>query len=327
MMRMNLENQIDAINKGVSIKMSEINTFAGARYTEYADAQNKVAMLERQRSGLTLRESGSLLTKESSELLSYKMQITRYSNKIEEVKNLMDAEGITKAKAVAKAKMGNVKNYDESVAYLAAMNKKVGELSQQLGGELTNALDDLFTKMARYNQAIDDYMMVRGYYTKEQVKQIVDWRNGGTFGEDGLGFIHTARLFEGEEAETGVKRFVSELENPAAFATKMVADDAKFLKPGNIKDSFVDPNMVLYGRLRASAAVAQGQEVGRALNAISLPVRQLKGFNLDGTSAYEAQIITKNLKALKKDFASAFDAKDGRMLNSQGIWCHCSSMG
>lgn len=314
MMRMNLENQIDAINKGVSIKMSEINTFAGARYTEYADAQNKVAMLERQRSGLTLRESGSLLTKESSELLSYKMQITHYSNKIEEVKNLMDTEGITKAKAVAKAKMGNVKNYDESVAYLAAMNKKVGELSQQLGGELTNALDDLFTKMARYNQAIDDYMMVRGHYTKEQVEQIIGWRKGGTFGEDGLGFIHTARLFEGEEAETGVKRFVSELENPAAFATKMVADDAKFLKPGNIKDSFVDPNMVLYGRLRASAAVAQGQEVGRALNAISLPVRQLKGFNLDGTSAYEAQIITKNLKALKKDFASAFDAKDGRML-------------
>lgn len=313
MMRMNLENQIDAINKGVSIKMSEINTFAGDSYTEYAEAQNKVAMLEQKNKKLTFREGGSIATKESSEYLSYKMQITRYSNRIKQVEDLM-ATGMSKGKAVATAHMGNIKNYEESVEYLAAMQKKMGELSQQLGGELKAALDDLFPKMARYNQAIDDYMMVHGYYTKEQAKQIIDWRASGVFGENGNEFIHTARLFEGKEVEDGVKTFVHELENPAAFATKMVAEDSQFLKPGNINDSFVDPNMVLYGRLRASAAVAQGQEMGRALNAISLPTRQLKGFNLDGTSQYEAQIITKNLKELQKDFGSAFDAKDGKIL-------------
>ena len=313
MMRMNLENQIDAINKGVSIKMSEINTFAGDSYTEYAEAQNKVAMLEQRNKKLTFREGGSIATKESSEYLSYKMQITRYSNRIKQVEDLM-ATGMSKGKAVATAHMGNIENYEKSVEYLAAMQKKMGELSQQLGGELKAALDDLFPKMARYNQSIDDYMMVHGYYTKEQAKQIMDWRASGVFGENGNEFIHTARLFEGEEAENGVKTFVHELENPAAFATKMVAEDSQFLKPGNINDSFVDPNMVLYGRLRASAAVAQGQEMGRALNAISLPTRQLKGFNLDGTSQYEAQIITKNLKELQKDFGSAFDARDGKIL-------------
>ncbi len=313
MMRMNLENQIDAINKGVSIKMSEINTFAGDSYTEYAEAQNKVAMLEQRNKKLTFREGGSIATKESSEYLSYKMQITRYSNRIKQVEDLM-ATGMSKGKAVATAHMGNIENYNKSVEYLAAMQKKMGELSQQLGGELKAALDDLFPKMARYNQAIDDYMMVHGYYTKEQAKQIMDWRASGVFGENGNEFIHTARLFEGKEVEDGVKTFVHELENPAAFATKMVAEDSQFLKPGNINDSFVDPNMVLYGRLRASAAVAQGQEMGRALNAISLPTRQLKGFNLDGTSQYEAQIITKNLKELQKDFGSAFDAKNGKIL-------------
>lgn len=312
-MRMNLENQIDAINKGVSIKMSEINTYAGDRYTEYAEAQNKVAALEQRNGNLTIRGAGSTLSKESSEYLSYKMQITRYSNRIKQVEDLI-ASGVKKSKAIADSNMGNLKNYEESVAYLAAMQKKMGELSHQLGSELKNALDDLFPKMARYNQAIDDYMISRGYYTKKYAKDIINWRKSGVFGEDGSEFIHTARLFEGQEVETGVKNFVAELENPAAFATKMVADDAKFLKPGNIKDSFVDPNMVLYGRLRASAAVAQGQEMGRALNAISLPTRKLKGFNLDGTSEYEAQIITKNLKDLKKDFAYAFDAKNGKVL-------------
>lgn len=313
MMRMNLENQIDAINKGVSIKMSEINTFAGDRYTEYAEAQNKVAMLEQENRSLTFRESGSILTKESSEYLSYNMQITRYTNRIKQVEEYI-ASGMSKSKAISAANMGNAENYSKSIEYLAAMNKKVGELGQQLGGDLKAALDDLLPKMARYNQAIDDYMMVRGYYTKAQAKQILSWRESGVFGENGLGFIHTARLFEGQEVETGIKNFVSELENPAAFATKMVADDAQFLKPGNINDSFVDPNMVLYGRLRASAAVAQGQEMGRALNAISLPTRQLKGFNLDGTSEFEAQIITKDLKSLKKDFFLAFDAKNGKAL-------------
>lgn len=314
LLRMNLENQIDAINKGVSIKMSEINTYAGKSFTEYADAQNKVMTMERRRSGLTFREKGSLLTKESSELLGYNTQITRYSAKIAKVDAIKATEGMDLKKAVKAAGFKNVSDYNGSVKYLADMQAKVGELSAKLGPELTDALGDLQIKLARYSKAVDDYMMARGYYTKEMTEKILKWRASGDWGEDGELFIHTARLFNAEDIDSGVKRFVTDLENPSMFATKMVADDAEFLKPGDIEDSFLDPNMVMYGRLRASAAVARGQDMGRALHAISLPSRKLAGFNLDGTSAYEAQIITKDLGKMKSEFMKAFNSTKGKPL-------------
>ena len=317
LLRMNLENQIDAINKGVSIKMSEINTYAGKNYEEYTNSLNETTALERTvgKGKLTFYEGGSILSKESSEYLSYKTQIVRYKNRIAEVENLISS-GMSKSKAIATANMGNLKNYEASVKYLAAMEEKMAALKGTLGQNLSFSLDNLSLKLSAYNRSIDDYMISNGFYTRTQAEQITRWRESGVWGENGSEFLHTARLFSDAELQTGIKNFLTELENPTMFATKMVADDAKYLKPGNIEDSFVDPNVVLYGRLRASAAVAQGQSLGRALHAISLPTRKLEGFNLDGTSEFAAQIITKDLKKMQKEFAGIFSINGSRVLQN-----------
>lgn len=298
----NLENQIDANNKGTSLKMTEINNYAGRTFDDYAEQLGIVTKLESQVKGLTQRGSGSFLSKEGAEYLSYHPQAVSYGKKLEAAKAAM-AEGDD---SVMKTIFGDKRNMKAVEEYYNAVLAKRAALRTRLGGDLADQYDVLAKRLAAYTAKIDDYMMRNGYYSLKQSQDILAWRARGNFGENGEDFFHTARLFN-NDMKKSVEEFTNKLmSQPQAFTTKTAAADTQKLKPGNLKDSFLDPNMVAYGKLRAMAGVAQAQEMGRALHAISMPLRAVKGYDMDGKSLYEISSVQKDINSLQSKFEMAF---------------------
>ena len=292
LMRANLENNIDAIGRGVKVRMEEINAFSGKSFTEYNDSLNKVGELEgkaiKNGANLTKRADGSILTKESSEYLSYSSQIGR-------VKYTVDNK-MLKGSELAKAE-----------AYLEGVGEKLKSLRGTLGDELADALDTHLVKMADYNKKILDYMITKGYASDAFAEKIFGFRNNAGWGPDGMYYIPTRRIFNGQSAEDVATAFNKELESPDIFRTKTVGDDPHKYKFGNLDDTFVDPNMVIFGQLRAAAAVAQGADMARAMMAVGVASRVIKSFDGLGESSFEKTMVEKGMKGLRGDFKSLFD--------------------
>lgn len=302
--RANLEYQIDSISKGVSMKMTQINNEINGDGTvdAYAKSENELASVEsRVRSAggeLTIRESGSLLSKEASEAISLKSQAGHYRWQI-------DSDTLAPARKV------------KTEAYLAEIEAKIAGYEAKYGAEWTDAINDYWQKLGKYNKAMTDYLIKHGYVDKEYADMIEELRKQG-YGDDGSLYIPTARLFGKESIETGVNRFAKEnfSDKVALFRTrKVIGDDPLYLKPGNIEDSFIDPTMVFYSKFRAAATVAQAQDLGRAVQAANIATRALKGFSNEGFSEYEVSLMEKGLSGLRKELNDVLSAK-GDSFNS-----------
>ena len=294
--RANLENQIDAISKGVSIKQTEIEQAidADGTFTRFQQAEADMATLESklasEGAGLTIRESGSLLSKEASETISLKSQLGHYQWQL-------DNAGAINLPASRRTAIENFMN---------AAKEKIAGYEAKFGAEWAEATDDTLQAIGRYNKALTDYMIDHGYVDRDYVDLIYKLRTQG-YGEDGSLYVPTARLFTDEDIETGVKRFANEnfSDKVALFRTrKVVGDDPLLLEPGDIESSFVDPTMVIFAKTRAAATVAQAQDLGRAVEAANMVTRQLKGLSTDGFSDYEVSLVEKGLAGLKDELKS-----------------------
>lgn len=283
----NLENQLDLINKGVSVKMSEINNYAKAEFEEWNTKRNNIAAAERSNTRLTFGADG-VLSKEGSDYLSLKAQDNWYTAKIGKATD----DGV---------KATVVKGWED---YQAKMQEKLAELRSVLGDNLADGYDELVYVLGRYQMKIDDYMIAHGFYTKEHAEKIRGWRNqlqDYTGRQDG--YFHTARRFETDDKS--MREFLKDLEQPSIVTAKNIADAPKSYVSGDIEDSFIDPSIVIYGYSRAQAAVAQGQELTRAVQAATLPVRMVKGLNGDGVAYGDAETALKmDLDKVKSNFES-----------------------
>ena len=289
--RANLENQIDAISKGVSIKQTEIeNTIdADGTYTRFKQAESDLATTEAklvsENAGLTIRESGSLLSKEASEAISLKSQIGHYEWQLKNIDNIEPSRA---------AKIES---------FMKAAQEKVAGYEAQFGAEWAEAVNNAWGAMGKYNKALTDYMIKNGYVDRDYVDLIYKLRTQG-YGEDGSLYVPTARLFSEEDIAAGVKRFANDNFNSkvALFRSrKVIGDDPLTLEPGDIESSFVDPTMVIFSKTRAAATVAQAQDLGRAVQSANMITRQLKGLSRDGFSEYEVSLVEKGMAGLKNE--------------------------
>lgn len=306
------ENQLDAISRGVSIKMSEIQSYAGENYSEYVESQNNVAKL--QGKNLKLTRTEGLLSQEVTDYLSYSSQSYAYASKIRAVESATDKTAEIKRIFGKRGADGQIisngqKEYEKAAEYLAGMQTRLSELRGIMGAELTKAADDLLPKMASYTKSIDDYMIAHGFYDAKTANQIARWREESWWGEGGKYFIHTNRLFSNETMQDALNGLAERLANPSAYKVKTIMEDPKFLKAGNLEDHFIDPNDVLQGYLHASAAAAQGQTWGRTLHAMSIATREVSGFTNSFESKYAKQYIGKNIREMQANFSKT--AKDG----------------
>lgn len=285
----NLENQFDMINKGVSIKMSEINNFAKAEYEEWTTKRNDIAAAERSNKKLTFGNDG-VLSKEGSDYLSLKAQQNWYKSQI--------VWG-TKSGKIDANKIAEWQKYSNEIS------DKLASLRGTLGDNLADGYDELVTSFGKFQKKIDDYMFSKGYFSKEHMEKLTEWRARLDDPDSGVGsdnWFHTARQFTNEDKTMGM--LINDLENPAMFTAKLTTDEPRAYKPGDTTDSFVDPTLVIYGYERAAAAVAQGQELARAVQAATLPIREVKGLNGDGTTLKEASVLSKDYKTISQHFNS-----------------------
>ena len=289
--RANLENQIDAISKGVSIKQTEIeNTIdADGTYTRFKQAEADLATTEAklvsEGSNLTIRESGSLLSKEASEAISLKSQIGHYEWQLKNIDNIEPSRA---------AKIES---------FMKAAQEKVADYEARYGAEWAQAVNDAWGAMGKYNKALTDYMISNGYVDRDYVDLIYKLRTQG-YGEDGSLYVPTARLFSDEDIAAGVKRFANDnfSDKVALFRSrKVIGDDPLTLEPGDIESSFVDPTMVLFSKTRAAATVAQAQDLGRSIQSANMIARQLKGISREGFSQYEISLVEKGMAGLKNE--------------------------
>lgn len=290
----NLQNQFDLISKGAFIRMSEINNYAGSDFTNYNKTLNDVKKIETNVKGLTYSggESGYILSKESSNWMSYESQYLRYNSRVEAGAEAFD----------------NPAQYKAWTAYRDACAEKLAELEAKLGPELTRALDEHLAASAKYIEAIDNFMIMNGYYDAEYAKWLVGLRNSGDWnGADGRSrFIHTARVYDSEK-----KTFetLQALDNPQMFTRKVAMDEPQAYKPGDTDYDFMDPTLVTYMYLHSAGAVAQGQEWTRALYATGVMAGKIEKFGDDGTSKLEASVITKDVKKMGAEYKEIFSPK------------------
>lgn len=294
--RADLENQIDAISKGVSIKQTQIEQTidADGTFTRFKQAETDMATIESKLASegadLTIRKAGSLLSKEASETISLKSQLGHYKWQLENA----DAIGLTSSR------INTIKRF------VASAEEKITGYEAKYGSEWAMSTDRTLEAIGRYNKALTDYMIDHGYVDKDYVDLIYKLRTQG-YGEDGSLYIPTSRLFTNEDIEAGVRRFSDEnfSDKVALFRSrKVVGDDPLYLEPGDIDSSFIDPTMVIFAKTRAAATVAQAQDLGRAVEAANMITRQLKGLSTDGFSDYEVSLVEKGLAGLKNELNS-----------------------
>lgn len=294
--RADLENQIDAISKGVSIKQTQIEQTidSDGTYTRFKQAETDMATVESKLASegadLTIRKAGSLLSKEASETISLKSQLGHYKWQLENA----DAIGLTSSR------INTIKRF------VTSAEEKITGYEAKYGAEWAMSTDRTLEAIGRYNKALTDYMIDNGYVDKDYVDLIYKLRTQG-YGEDGSLYIPTSRLFTDEDIEAGVRRFSDDnfSDKVALFRSrKVVGDDPLYLEPGDIDSSFIDPTMVIFAKTRAAATVAQAQDLGRAVEAANMITRQLKGLSTDGFSDYEVSLVEKGLAGLKNELNS-----------------------
>lgn len=314
--RVHFENQIDSITKSISMKQSEMDEAAAKERDEFLEAGNKVTRLEGDAISkgrkLTHFEEGSILTKESSQYLSWKSQLFQYKWRLSKIDGL-DKNSVEYAKMLNQFYDGSAKNLAKSREFVEAIEKKLADLEEVLGDDLKGALDELLPKAGAYNKAITDYMISHGYLTNDEVKSILKARAQG-WGDGGINYIPTRRLFE-EDATRGFStpkgKKNKDKANELFFNRKTASDGLYKLKEGNIEDDFADPIMELWSRTRKMAAVGAAQDMARAVQSAAIVSRGVLKFSDTGVTKYDLSMLEKGMKGITNEFNKAFEDSNG----------------
>lgn len=308
--RANLENQIDALTKGVSIMMTDIEGYTGSARTAYYESISNVTKLERSLSdaGKIKVTYGNLrvMSKESAEYVGFSTQRGRVAYI---ASNPVDATGAAKyaASEVKKAK-----------EYLEAVDSRLAELSSQLGEEMVASLDTFRKNAATYSNKIIDYMISNKFVSEDYANLVKNLRNDVGWGKDGEFYLPTMRIFgdsNSKAAIDGLNEYTKGFENGEIFRTKTVGDDPRRYMFGDVESSFVDPINMLYSQLRGAATVAQAAKLGRALESVAIPVRALNGFTSDGIEIAELAPIQKDIKKIKSEISGILNVKGDKFQN------------
>ena len=290
LVRMNLENSIDALSKGVSIKMSEINEYGGNACKEWQDAASAIKTVESGRADLT-QVAHSYLSQESSDWLSWRVKRGRFEYLAQN----------PEAAARAGRSAEQCKEYAEQIA------GKMAELEEKLGGPLTNLLENYHYKIVAYDKTITDYLISRGYVDEDYANLIKNLRNNVGWGSDGAEYHPTMRYFENQALDKTAEDFLRRLQNGEVFkATSTVHEQPFRYQLGDIDEHFVDPTISTLMRVRGAAYCAQAADFGRAIKAAAIPVKGVSEFTEDGIAKSDVSPITKNIKAMRKEFSSDF---------------------
>lgn len=300
LVRMNLENNIDAISKGVSIKMSEINEYGGNTYKEFSNAASAIKTVEAGRSDLTKVAYG-YLSQESSDWLSWRVKRGRFEYLAQN----------PEAAARAGLSADQCKEYAEQIA------GKMAELEGKLGGPLTNLLEDYHFKIAAYDKSITDYLISRGYVDDEYSALIKNLRNNVGWGDGGAEYHTTMRYFENQALDKTAEDFLRRLENGEVFKGANTVGEQPFrYKLGDIDEHWVDPTIATLMKIRGAAAVAQAADLGRAIKAAAIPVKGVSEFTEDGIAKSDVSPLSKNIKAMRKELSSDFSKIFEKDINS-----------
>ena len=305
-MRLNAENNLDAIYNGIQTKMNDVNAYAMKEQIATSESAAKLAKLERDAAkngaDLTFRKTGSILSKESSEYISFRSQQVHYQNEVNYLKGLSE-------RTAAQTKAMNTKE-----AFLEKIGGKLDSLRKSLGPDATDAAEELLVDLAAYYKKAQQFFIDKGYFTEEHATKISGWYNDKVSGweENGVNkYIPTQRLFENQDYEASMKSFATKLDETKSYSVSAVADDPYSLKLGDADNSFLDPIAVASGNLFRYAQSAQAQDWGRALAGISIANRAIKGVDSKGFSIRDINLVQKGIKGLDKDFTAMFSVKGG----------------
>ena len=309
LLRANFENQIDQISKGAIQEWGKIKQYAAQEYKDLADAGSKAAQLEQQavKNGVKLDfwGKGTVLSKQSSRYLSLLSQTSRYRWMIEQAvggdwKKALNSEGERLFRS--KADFENIK------AIVKANDAEIAALKKLLGDDLAASLDDLLPKAGRFHAKVTEYMGAHGYMDADEYALFRRLANNQGWGENGEMYIPTSRLTE-EDLEYGFHKSNAWLKAENTPSRRMVDNGIRKLQPG-AEGEFGDPLANLYIWSVTQAKIAQAQEFGRALFAVSAPIRAVKGYDANGISKYEASIMGTSIKELRDEFAKNLSSKD-----------------
>lgn len=315
LLRANLQNNIDAITKGKTLKWEEMKQYAGRTYEDFTESSAKVRQLEEAHGKLEYWEGGgTAMSKESSEYLSAKVQYGRYAWKIEQAEA---AGGWKKAMTPDGNRIfKTAKDYDDTVEYAKALKKQMDEAAEKLGGDLKEALDDLHVKAGKFHMKVVEYMGKNGYMQESEYLAIKRLANNQGWGENGELYLPTNRLRTADDLKYGFSTGDAWGAPKNTPSRKMVGDDMKELQLGE-SEPFGDPVSNLFAWTARQASVAQAQDFGRALHAVSAPLRAVKGYSLDGVTKAEVSIVEKSTKDMKAGFTKLFDTMKNNSLYSK----------
>lgn len=310
LLRANLENQLDSISKGAQMMFDKMKTYAGKDFTDLRDNQYKTLEMEQnfeKTSGKTLhrwKEGGTVLSKESSEYLSLKTQHGRYAWMVEQAeragswKYALNSEGNRLFKSNSEYQA--IKEKAEAYA------KRIGEMTEYLGEDLVKSLDALHISAGRFHTRIMEFMGRNGYIDKEEYALFKRLARNQGWGKDGELYLPTNRV-SGKDAEYGFSSTNAWLSDPNNKPTrKMVSGGLERLSAEATEGEFGDPIANLMVWTSVQAKVAQSQSLGRALFAVSVPMRAVKGYDANGLTKEEASIVEKSVKELETEFQNAF---------------------
>ena len=308
LLRANFENQVDQITAGVRIQLNKMLRSVENDWNACKDAQLSVNRLENK---LKLErwegDGGTILSKKGAEKMSLDTQFGSYDWKIKKV----EEAGGDWRKAFyddGKTRMFKSQKEFEDMAEAAKVQRaRLEALNKELGPELKEALEDYHVKLGRLHDSIMNYMGRHGYISDEEYEQYLWLRNSGRWGENGEKYVPTTRLETPEDMALGYRKGNAWLSDENKPMRKMLNDGPKELQPG-ADAMFGDPAANLYAWIHTQARVAQGQEFGRALHAISTPMRQAAGYDLDGITRYEASYVERGMKDIKGEFEEAFNS-------------------
>ena len=326
LIRANLQNNIDAITKGKTLKWEEMKQYSGRAYDDMVDSSAKVRQLE-VKAGKKLSYwdgGGTALSKESSEYLSAKTIHGRYAWKIAQADA---AGGWDKALSSDNKRLFATKDeYDKTVEYTKMLKEQMDAAADKIGPELREALDDLHVKAGKFHMRIVEYMGRNGYIPEDEYTLIKRLANDQGWGENGELYLPTSRLQTEEDLKNGFLVGNAWMKPKNAVGRKMLADAPKNLQL-DASGEFGDPVSNLMAWAVQQAGIAQAQEFGRAIHAVSAPVRAIKGFDLDGATRAEVSVVEKTTKTMQKEFSKMLDttANDSAYSNalaevSQRTW-------
>jgi len=310
LLRANLENQIDAITKGAILKHNEMIAYAGKEWDDFVDASQKVAYQELQlsKAGKVTKwgkvKGAMLSTKEAAEYISLRTQLGRYKWRLEQVskaggdwKNAFGSDGKTRI-------FSSKAEYDAVMEYAKNASERLDALKSIFGEDFTKSLDELHEAAGSFHTKIMEYMGRNEYISKQEYDMFKNLANDKGWGKNGEFYVPTGRLKEGSEYSFFEGNAWAK--DPNLNPGRRMANDKLFrYDPGSELD-FSDPIGNLQAWFGRQAKIAQAQEYGRALHAVSAPLRKVKGYDMDGITIKEAGIMEKTTKQMKYEYESAF---------------------